>query len=56
VLPRADLSGVRAMLVEVHPDVVGDVRHAALLAHLLGAGFVVDTALSEGQVMAFRRP
>jgi FkbM family methyltransferase len=55
VLPRADLAGVRAMLLELHPAVVGDRTHTALLSHLLGAGFLIDAALSEGDVLALYR-
>lgn len=41
LLPDADLSRVRALLIELHPNVVGEPAIAALEAALLGKGFQV---------------
>lgn len=42
LLPAADLSGVRAILVECHAKVTGEDKVQAMMAHILNAGFRVD--------------
>jgi FkbM family methyltransferase len=55
LLPHAELSGVRAMIVELHPRIVGEDAVARLTAELAARGLVVDAAASRGNVALFRR-
>ena len=45
LLPAADLSGVRAMIVEVHPHIVGEAPIAAMDAALAGQGMYAKERL-----------
>ncbi len=42
LLTKADLTGVRAMIIEVHPHIVGDDKIAAMDAALVSAGFQIQ--------------
>ena len=52
VLPAADLSDVRLLVVEVHPHVVGEEKVAALIRHIEAQGF--RTELHNIQLVAVR--
>ncbi len=53
VLSAAPLSGVRAVIVEIHPHVVGDAAITALYRHMFEAGFVLAHGLSWGKTVTF---
>ncbi|MBF9030148.1 FkbM family methyltransferase [Rhodobacterales bacterium HKCCE3408] len=54
LLPSADLSGLRAIVVELHPHVVGEAATEALVAELTAQGFV-KTAGARTNVLMERR-
>ncbi|MEM8789714.1 MAG: FkbM family methyltransferase [Pseudomonadota bacterium] len=55
LLPRLDLSGVRALVIEQHPQVVGARALGALRAHLRRAGFAPRPDLAHDDVEAYVR-
>jgi FkbM family methyltransferase len=55
LLPACPLSGVRAIVVEVHPDVIGTDGIARLGTHLRSSGFVPIDGLSSGDTQAWER-
>lgn len=55
IIERADLGAVERMVVEFHPGLASDRVHTRALGRLIAAGFVVDTALSGGDVLCLRR-
>jgi FkbM family methyltransferase len=55
LLPACPLSGVRAVVVEVHPDVIGPDGVARLGRHLSDSGFAPIDRLSSGDTQAWGR-
>ncbi len=51
-----DLSGLRRIVVELHPSLVPPARLSALMATLLNAGFETDLILDRGDIYVFDRP
>lgn len=56
ILPALDLSGIRRVIVEVHPKLISPAQVSAVFRALLGAGFEIDLALDRGDVYVFDRP
>lgn len=54
ILPVADLSGVRAILVELHPDIVGEAAITSLLDLLCHQGFVPARTLHRNTLFVRR--
>ena len=55
LLPACPLSGIRALVVEVHPDVIGTDGIARLERHLSDSGFAPVDDLSSGDTQAWER-
>ena len=55
LLRRADLSGVSKLCLEVHPDVLGNVRLSELFGALIAAGLALDFSLMRKNVYFFGR-
>jgi hypothetical protein len=55
LLAACPLSGVRALVVEVHPDVIGTDGIARLGQHLRDCGFVLVDRLSTGDTQTWQR-
>lgn len=55
LLPACPLSGLRAVVVEVHPDVIGDDGVARIGRHLREQGFALADALSSGDTQTWTR-
>jgi FkbM family methyltransferase len=55
LLPACPLSGVRALVVEVHPDVIGADGVARLGRHLSECGFALNDRLSSGDTQTWGR-
>ena len=55
LLPACSLSGVRALVVEVHPDVIGTEGVARLGHHLRRSGFTPIESLSSGDTQTWER-
>lgn len=55
LLPACPLSGLRAIVVEVHPDVIGDDGVARIGHHLREQGFALADALSSGDTQTWVR-
>lgn len=55
LLAACPLNGVRALVVEVHPDVIGEAGIARLGQHLSSSGFVPVARLSSGDTQSWER-
>ena len=55
LLPACPLTGVRALVVEVHPDVIGTDGIARLGRHLQNCGFALADQLSSGDTQTWTR-
>jgi FkbM family methyltransferase len=55
LLAACPLDGVRALVVEVHPDVIGEAGIARLGEHLRHSGFSQVTRLSSGDTQCWER-
>ena len=55
LLPACPLSGIRALVVEVHPDVIGTDGIARLGRHLSDSGFTPVDGLSSGDTQTWER-
>lgn len=55
LLPACPLSDLRALVVEVHPDVIGLDGVARLAEHLRRGGFALVDALSSGDTQTWQR-
>ena len=55
LLPACPLAGVRALVVEVHPDVIGADGVEALGQHLRSSGFTLVDRLSSGDTQTWAR-
>lgn len=51
----ANLSGLRAAVVELHPKIIGQVGIAAVFEAMHGNGLVYSSQLSQGKVVVFHR-
>ena len=56
LIEHSDFHGVDDIVVEMHPEHVGDALHSSALAKLLSDGFQIDTALSRNKVLHLYRP
>ena len=56
LLPACPLANIRAVVVEVHPDVIGTDGVARLERHLHESGFVRSEQLCSGDTLALMRP
>jgi FkbM family methyltransferase len=55
VLPLMDLSGLRAAIVELHPQWVGAAGVASMFSAMARAGLTYFPRTSQGKVVTFRR-
>jgi FkbM family methyltransferase len=55
LLKDADLSGIRKLCLEVHPDVLGNARLSELFAALFASGLALDFSLMRKNVFYFQR-
>ena len=55
LLPALDLSGLRRLIVELHPEVYGPTRQYALVGGLLSQGFSLSDMPGWSRVFAFER-
>ncbi|GGH20384.1 methyltransferase, FkbM family [Cribrihabitans marinus] len=55
LLPKLDLSGLRGVLVELHPRWIGAAGVAGIFARMHAAGLVFFPRLSQGKVAVFKR-
>lgn len=55
VLPSCDLASVRAVIAELHPDVIGSDGVLQVFGAMHGQGLVYDCASSFGNVVTFKR-
>lgn len=55
LLKACPLDGIRKIVMEVHPHIVGEEATGAMIAQLKSAGLHPDPALAAGRVMAFLR-
>jgi len=55
LLAKADLSGLRALILELHPKITGNAAIRRLFAALLVQGFCYSTEASCGKVVGFTR-
>jgi FkbM family methyltransferase len=56
LLPACPLANIRAVVVEVHPDVIGTDGVARLALHLRENGFALSDDLSSGDTQTWTRP
>jgi FkbM family methyltransferase len=56
IVPLMDLSGVRAIMIQIHGDVVDDASASQIMRTFLGAGLNYLHMCSIGNVWAFERP
>lgn len=55
VIPEMDLSGVRAAIIELHPQWIGSKGVAAVFNAMMQAGLVYFPKWSNAKVVTFRR-
>ncbi len=55
LLPELDLSGLRRLIVELHPEVYGPTRQYSLVSGLLAQGFSLSEMPGWSRVFAFER-
>ena len=55
VVPMLELSNVRAVMIQIHGDVVSDVAASQIMQHFLNAGLLYLHMCSIGNVWAFER-
>jgi len=55
LLSKSDLTGVRALLLEVHPHQIEPDAMSRLFGHLMDQGLKIDLRASSGYVYLFRR-
>jgi len=56
LLPGLDLSGVRRVIIELHPAFYGNETSSDIIRAVLSAGLVLDLENTSGDVYAFTRP
>ncbi len=56
VVHRAPLDGIRALIIELHPHIVGDASLTPLYRRMFDAGFVLNHDNCWGRVAVFVRP
>jgi FkbM family methyltransferase len=55
VLPQMDLSGLRAAIIELHPQWIGPTGVNAVFSAMIGAGLAYHAKTSSNKVVCFRR-
>lgn len=55
VVPGLDLSGIRRVVIELHPEITGAQDVSNIMRHLLDSGFALDLTQARGQVYVFER-
>ncbi|MBV1707050.1 MAG: FkbM family methyltransferase [Hyphomicrobiales bacterium] len=56
VVPTCPLGMLRAVMIQVHTDLVSDVAASAIMKQMIDAGLMFQIDLSFGNIWAFRRP
>ncbi len=56
VVPTCPLGTLRAVMIQVHTDLVSDVAASAIMKQMIDAGLMFQIDLSFGNIWVFRRP